>query len=240
MINLKLHCRWPYLASEENQHEPDWLALSKMRFKVAKQVRGTLQNMASLCYPEGEPSMAMMDELLANISHVDFVENELVELVFHQEKLIEKKMLGVKILTSDYYGQKVLRYLRTRKQEKIWLEFLRKPASEQSLLEGAVLISKWGQMDQEKSATLKEVESLLDNIVKRVLQCIEEQYGSYSNSFIIGNRVSDSDDPRMVKKVLSCINKVLYTEMGFSGNVEDYYSFSNSFIDKVNIPVNSP
>ena len=95
-------------------------------------------------------------------------------------------------------------------------------------------------MDQEKSATLKEVESLLDNIVKRVLQCIEEQYGSYSNSFIIGNRVSDSDDPRMVKKVLSCINKVLYTEMGFSGNVEDYYSFSNSFIDKVNIPVNSP
>ena len=184
--------------------------------------------------------MAMMDELLANISQVDFVENELVELVFHQEKLIEKKMLDVKILTSDYYGQKVLRYLRTRKQEEIWLEFLRKPASEQSLLEGAVLISKWGQMDQEKSATLKEVESLLENIVKRVLQCIEEQYGSFSNSFIIGNRVSDSDDPRMVKKVLSCINKVLYTEMGFSGNVEDYYSFSNSFIDKVNIPVNSP
>ena len=97
------------------------------------------------------------------------------------------------------------------------------------------MISQWGTMEKEKSTTLKEVESSLDTIVKRVLQCVEEQYGSYSNSFIVSNRVSDPDDPRMVKKVLTCLNKVLYTEMEFSGNVEDYYSFSNSFIDKVNI-----
>jgi hypothetical protein len=191
--------------------------------------------MASSCYPEGEPHLAIMDELLADQSQVDFVEDELVELVFHQEELIGKKMLNVKNLALEYYGQKVLRYLRTKKQEQRWSEFLRQPISEQSLLKGAVMISQWGTMEKEKSTTLKEVESSLDTIVKRVLQCVEEQYGSYSNSFIVSNRVSDPDDPRMVKKVLTCLNKVLYTEMEFSGNVEDYYSFSNSFIDKVNI-----
>lgn len=235
-----LPSRWPDLALKQNQHEADWLALTMRRFKVAQQVRNTLQSMASSCYPEGEPPMALMNELIGNINQWDFVENVLVELVFHQEQLIAKKKFDVKNLTMEYYGQKVLRYLRTQKQEKRWLEFLRQPLSEQSLLEGAVLISKWGQMDTENSTTLKEVESSISDIVKRVLQYIEEQYGSYCNSFIIGNRVSDPDDPRIVKKVLSCINEVLYTEMGFSGNVEDYYSFSNSFIDKVNELLYSP
>lgn len=178
--------------------------------------------------------MALMDELLANANTVDLVENELVELVFHQDKLIANKTLNLKNLTFEYYGQKVLRYLRTRKHEKFWFEFLRETASEQSLLKGALLISQWGQMEKEKSPTLHQVEASLDNIVKRVLQLIEEQYGS-CNSIIHANQISDPENPRIVKVVLASINKVLYTEMGFCGNVEDYYAFENSFIDKVSI-----
>ena len=40
-------------------------------------------------------------------------------------------------------------------------------------------------------------------------------------------------NPELEKKVLVCINDVLYGEMGFGGNVEDYYNYDNSFIDKV-------
>lgn len=119
------------------------------------------------------------------------------------------------MLTERYYGCKVLHYLRTRRLERVWREFFSRPMAQQSLIEGAVLISQWGQMDQELVPSLHQVRSIIDGIVERVAQVVS---------------ASNAKSP---KKILFCINKVLYEEMGFQGNVNVYHAFSNSYIDKV-------
>lgn len=95
--------------------------------------------------------------------------------------------------------------------------------SEKSLLEGAVLISQWGQIEQEHLTSLQEVEQILDNIALRVRELVH-----------MNNIVLDTDNRRTVRQILNCVNQVLYDEMGFRGNTENYYAHENSYIDKVN------
>lgn len=97
-----------------------------------------------------------------------------------------------------------------------WREFLQRPTAQQSLLEGAVLISQWGQMDQERLPSLGEVTNAIEGIVERVRQLL-----------------SISTLKPSPKKILSFVNQVLYEEMGLHGNTHDYHSFNNSYIDKV-------
>lgn len=122
--------------------------------------------------------------------------------------------------TSKYYAKKVLRYLRSRRIERKWVDLISLPESQKSLLEGAVLISQWGQMEQEHLTNLSEVKEILDGIAARVTQLVGEK--------------KNADDPKTIRKVLTCINQVLYGEIGFHGNKEDYYAHENSYIDKVN------
>ncbi len=124
-------------------------------------------------------------------------------------------------MTSKYYAQKVLKYLRSHKIERKLQELMRLPESEKSLLEGAVLISQWGQIELQHLTSLSEIGRMLDSICQRVMQLVGE------------NKSTDPEDPRTTRKVLTCINQVLYSEMGFHGNTEDYYAHENSYIDKV-------
>lgn len=78
------------------------------------------------------------------------------------------------------------------------------------------MISHWGQMDKEHVPSLEKVKTLVDGIVERVNQLL-----------------SASISPKTPKKILACVNQVLYQEMGFQGNVNDYHAFENSYIDKV-------
>ena len=98
------------------------------------------------------------------------------------------------------------------------------------------MISQWGQIEQEKLVKLQDVKAALDAIAQRVIQVIADKHRHLkilsSNEF--GKTVVETNgNPELEKKVLVCINDVLYREMGFCGNVEDYYNYNNSFIDKV-------
>lgn len=126
--------------------------------------------------------------------------------------------------------------MRVSELEKSLKAFHNGPNSNQSLVEGAVLISQWGQVEQEKLVTLSEVKAALDSIAQRVIQVIADKH---RNQKILKRNemgemeVDTNGNPELEKKVLICINDVLYREMGFCGNVEDYYNHDNSFIDKV-------
>ena len=50
----------------------------------------------------------------------------------------------------------------------MFLSLMARPNSEKSLLEGAVLISQWGQMELEHLTSMQEVEKILDNGIKAV------------------------------------------------------------------------
>jgi len=139
-------------------------------------------------------------------------------------------------LTLRFYGRKALFHMRVSELEKSLKAFHNGPNSNQSLVEGAVLISQWGQVEQEKLVTLSEVKAALDSIAQRVIQVIADKH---RNQKILKRNemgemeVDTNGNPELEKKVLICINDVLYREMGFCGNVEDYYNHDNSFIDKV-------
>jgi F-box protein 21 len=106
----------------------------------------------------------------------------------------------------------------------MWQNFMARPSSEKSLLEGAVLISQWGQMELESFTSLQEVQQTLDNVVDRVKQLVHSKTIS-----------AHVDDPRTVRQILDCVNQVLYDEMGFQGNTDYYFAHQNSYIDRVKI-----
>lgn len=129
-------------------------------------------------------------------------------------------------MTSRFYANQALGYVRRCRIQTMWQNFKAKPESEKSLLEGAMLISQWGQIDQEHLTSLSEVETILESIAQRVRQLADMKRDAIDAK-------TATDDPRTVRKILNCLNQVLYDEMGFQGNKEDYYAHDNSYIDKV-------
>ena len=98
------------------------------------------------------------------------------------------------------------------------------PESQKSLLAGAVLISQWGQMEQEHLPCFSEVDQIIENISQRVMYLVGDKKNVFEGR---------TEDPRYIKLILNYINQVLYGEIGLKGNQEDYYNPENSYIEKV-------
>lgn len=98
------------------------------------------------------------------------------------------------------------------------------PEDEKSLLAGSVMVSQWAQMEENHTVSLSEVQNFIGQVAERVIQLITRTRGSVE---------ARTDDPRCVRMMLNCINQVLYEDLGFQGNMEDYYAPENSYIEKV-------
>ena len=116
-------------------------------------------------------------------------------------------------MTEKFYGKKVLYYMRTRKLDAAWHELRLRP--NKSILEGAVLISRWGQMDQEGVASLEKVRRSIDKIAERVTELVSH---------------CSVQSPR---RTIEFINQILYDEMGFQRAARDILSLNSFYIDKV-------
>ncbi len=122
-------------------------------------------------------------------------------------------------MTIKFYARKMLLHVRARSLEKKLSEWM---SSEfQSLLEGAILISHYGQMMEEDLTSLRsKVERNLETITNQV------------NAELI---VDKSDDNHKEKKILACIRKVMFVKIGFQKQIEENdSSLDNFYIDKVN------
>ncbi len=123
-------------------------------------------------------------------------------------------------MTIKFYARKMLLHVRARSLEKKLSEWM---SSElQPLLEGAILISHYGQMMDEEDLTS------LRSKVERNLETITNQV----NAELI---VDKSDDNHKEKKILACIRKVMFVKIGFQKQIkENDSSLDNFYIDKVN------
>ncbi len=122
-------------------------------------------------------------------------------------------------------------HLRTCRLEKKWHSFLTLPVSEKSLLQGALLVSQWGQVEHEHKKSLSEIEDIIDNISNQVRQLVDGKIST-------GEACSDMDDQltelKTVRITLDCIKTVLYDEMGFTEmDKVDICNFNNVYVDKV-------
>ena len=128
------------------------------------------------------------------------------------------------LLTSQFYGHKVLRYLRTKKLESQWNQLHLKPLAERSLLGEAVVISQCIQIYHEKVPNLSHVQNLIHRIIDRVTQQLSHRACA-----------QQSTPPA---KILSSINQAMFKEMGFRCNGDDdLLSCDYYFIDKVGVIV---
>ena len=138
-------------------------------------------------------------------------------------------------MTSRFFAKKALRYFRCHRLEKDWEEYLNLPLAEQSLLKGAVFISHWGQIESDNWVTVQEVESEIDSIAETVARAVHAMHGTGVLTPDPRNSkrwFTDPENPPSARKVLSCINHVLYDQLGFRGS-QNYYHCHNSFIEKV-------
>lgn len=80
--------RWPHIHLEEvDKNKKVWLQWVSQRFKVGKSVKATVGTLSSICYPDGKTSMSVLDKWIEQeYPTLLFVEDELRDLTFHQEK----------------------------------------------------------------------------------------------------------------------------------------------------------
>ena len=149
-----------------------------------------LSQLPATCYPILDPPVALWEEVASNWNHpasFSFVDHELLALMKPPDRRVGESFLCnafcfllIRIirfgryrnqgLTESFYATRALRYYRRRKLEQDWLRYSDQPPQQQSLLEGALLISCWGQIDQPRWVTLAELNQQFDAIARRVAQ----------------------------------------------------------------------
>jgi molecular chaperone GrpE (heat shock protein) len=91
-------------------------------------------------------------------------------------------------------------------------------------LEGALLVSQWGQVEHEQKKSLSEIEDIIDNISKRVRQLVDAKNSTGEAYSVL----------KTVRITLDRIKTVLYDEMGFTEmDKDDISNFDNVYVDKV-------
>ena len=105
--------------------------------------------------------------------------------------------------------------MRTQKLESVWCEFYLPSRAEKSVLDGAFLISKWGQIDRENVPSLRKINRSIDKITERVTELVS------------------ACSLKSPSRTIAFIQHVLYDEMGFQGVAGEDQTLDDFFIDKV-------
>ena len=194
--------RWPRLFSLLLQERPasdllvdllnpQWLLLACQRMEITAKVHTELSSMPAICYPHGEPPLVLMDSMISN-SNFDFVEDELLKIIFHTNEYINRALEYVSklnffmliknlfsihrndFLTLKHYGSKVLNHMRTAKLEARWRGFFlaENPSNNETFLEKAVLFSQLERIVEENLPSLPEINRSIDVMVKRVTRLV--------------------------------------------------------------------
>ena len=67
--------------SHQPNQNPQWLMLVRQRGEIASKVQKELASMSAISYPHGEASLASKEAIFSN-RHFDFVEDELLNIIF--------------------------------------------------------------------------------------------------------------------------------------------------------------
>ena len=126
-------------------------------------------------------------------------------------------------LQLQYYAKKLFIHVKHHRLKYDWIELLNKQTETPKNLElGAILISEWIEpCESFKRIKPTIVLEELDKLADRVKQKYEKDFGDLSG--FCQNTLQG----------ISIINSVLYDEVGFRGNVGNYYEVRNSLIDQV-------
>ncbi|XP_043571776.1 F-box only protein 21 isoform X1 [Chiloscyllium plagiosum] len=213
--------RWPTLLKYYNTAgSHNWWEEYRTRHSIGRQVQTMLDTFSKQFFTKEVPVDGFKD-IEALGGPFCFIEDELLSILNKD---------GRKYLTWKYYSRKILCYLRQRDiMEKLKM-FLLTPSQRQTLIEGVVLIDQYCNplADNSLENILLQLNSITDE-VKKVLHVTHSSHPSIT----AGRDDVFIDDLETQQQVLDAMNRVLYKQLKFKGNEEDYYNPMNSYIHQV-------
>lgn len=144
-----------------------------------------------------------------------------------------------KNLTIKYYALKVLRFLRHESLKKQWIQYIKNDSND--LFYGSLLISEWFQnktLNKDHYRYQTELISglTIDEIsIRYPLNAImKEKPESRLLSDCEAYRLTESKwSSKDCQQILLSLNEVLFSQLKFDSNDDDFYNMNNSFMDKV-------
>ncbi|XP_051888158.1 F-box only protein 21 isoform X2 [Pristis pectinata] len=213
----KFRQRWPRLTkyySTTGNH--NWWEEYRSRHTIGWKLRKIVDSFSKRFFTKEVPVDGFKDiEALGGPFH--FIEDELLSIL---------NMDGRKYLTGKYYSRKILCFLRQQNIMEKLKEFLSSPPEQQRLIEGVVLIDQY--CNPLADTSLENILLQLNHIteeVKKVLRLTKSSHPS-----ITAERDDVFIDLELQRQVLDIMNCVLYKQLKFKGNEDDYYNPMNSYI----------
>ncbi|XP_013421720.1 F-box only protein 21 [Lingula anatina] len=208
-----------------------WKEEYRKRHLIGKRVKEKVRSMSQEYFNKEEVSkegFEIFEALMQGNEHgASFIIDELMTIVHDGN--------SSKNLTEKYYAEKVLRFIQQQRLKKEWGNFLSQPPSRQSLEKGAVLLAQWCQPTVD--ITINGVSDQLDVIATKVQKLLSERFKDHpacKGELLDVTEVQSSRwEPVQCKMVLEAVNYVLYQELEFHGNSDDYYLPDNSYINRV-------
>ncbi|XP_076108140.1 F-box only protein 21-like [Mytilus galloprovincialis] len=219
----QLQLRWPNLLKRYSRTKShDWLKEYKICHVTPKKVAAMVDQLSPAYYQVDEVSKEGFSEFVVLLE-----ENEAGPIILDTLlDIVNSEKDKHKNLTRKFYATKVIRHITLKHLTTKWKEHIQLPVDHQSLETGAVMLAQWCQPSL--SITENEISDQLDVIAAKVItQCppvIAEK---------INNGRTCELTPPQQRTVLENVNQVLYYDIGFHGNSEDYYNEKNSYINQV-------
>ncbi|XP_022093266.1 F-box only protein 21-like [Acanthaster planci] len=222
---VKLLYRFPCLQQVADSMKPTsaWLDHCRQLHKLPETVKSLVAGLSAKCFLRDEVTYSHFRPLKELYYRSDLcqalMDEVLMTLVNDEDKY--------KDLTLRYYAEKTLRYLCRTKLRQEWQALLALPIEQQSLLEGAILFERWHNFfsPSPKDSIRQEV----SQIAERARRKLKMDHPSYHSN--IGGAVEMT--PEQCYEVFDAVNEVMFKEMNFQGNSEDFYNESNSYMSLV-------
>ncbi|XP_033628334.1 F-box only protein 21-like isoform X1 [Asterias rubens] len=222
---VKLFTRWPSLLKSANETDPTptWLNLCKKLYPIPAKVNDVIMGLSAECFHQDEVSYCsfrrLKDLSASGLMHHHLVINTLMNKVFDKDE--------DKNLTEKYYSKKALRCVHHSNMKQEWWKYIALPIEQQSLFEGAMLFEKW--YSPFRIVDCDKIRSEVTEIANQGRRKLKPEHPCYHGN--IEGAVEMTPD--QCYEVFDAVNEVMYKEMGFKGNKDDYYNRDNSFMSKV-------
>lgn len=240
--NQLIH-RWPNLYKHESYQKPSWSIKwredVKMRHLYGVAMRQHVMELSSLHYDDDEMSHDAFKQFIDYQSLHQHASGPCFQIDELESILNDGKPFDN--LTNKYYAQKVIRFLRHKMLAEEWHRYLNDDGKSRDLFGGALLISSWCQPNSSID------EDLLRHQIELMAELtLDEVRAKYPRNVIIvendGKCLCNEEavslqeskwPPDHCKQILLCLNEVLFNQLRFRGNQNNYYDAENSYIDKV-------
>ncbi|XP_067032659.1 F-box only protein 21-like isoform X1 [Acropora muricata] len=225
--------RWNVWKTIPNEN---WMIVFRHRLSMENKVRLALQatalkhhNKIEVCKKDLDGFVRLKNE---EPSLCCYVEDALCEIL--QEDVCKAN------LTHRYYAKKVQSHLKIHQLKSEWETYLALPDGQKQLEKGAMLIVRW--ILNEDDIDEQVIFSELDNIAQMVQEslCGNDSSIRIAVPSTMEERIARTDaanpvviHPAACLRLLNSLKHVLYQQLHFKGNVDEYYKKENSLLHEV-------